>query len=164
MGETDLETISKFLRNSGLEKIAADALSVFCLNAAIPIIDAQTISRMNKETLRNVTLFVLNRMILYNDYDETPFTRFVEMTGFSDNKLAARVLRFLENNLIMVARRDISPSTLERKLHDSYDIPQKLVSEIVNPIRDNISEMHQAYMQKQINELFNIFSSITSGD
>lgn len=159
---TDPVTISKFLRNNGLEKISSDALTEFCTNIAMPRIDALTIARMKKENLHNTTLFVLHRMILYHDYNETPFAHLLEKTGFSEDELAFRAIRFIQNNIIKVARRDISPSTLARKLCDDYGIPHELANEMVRPIEENISEIHQAYMQHQINELINIFSSFVS--
>jgi hypothetical protein len=126
--------------------------------------DALTIARMKKENLHNTTLFVLHRMILYHDYNETPFAHLLEKTGFSEDELAFRAIRFIQNNIIKVARRDISPSTLARKLCDDYGIPHELANEMVRPIEENISEIHQAYMQHQINELINIFSSCLSED
>lgn len=157
--EKDL--ILKTLNSYGLDKIVVNALYAFCRFLAIPHLDAKLLSTMEKENVRKVADFVINKMILFNDYVQIPFNQFVELTGFGEAKQANRILRFIKSLYVDVSERKYSPIVLENKLKNDYGISSELTDEIVNLAKENRAEMHQAYMLEQINKLLNQISTLS---
>lgn len=150
----------------GLDKIVASTLYDFCKGVADPYIDARIVALLKEENLQNVCKFVLEKMILFKDYDTIPFDDFQTLAGLADKNAAHRVLRFIRSNYISVSSREMSPNYFESKLVKDFEIPQVIAEEIVKPVRENISDMHQAYLLDKVNDLLGKISEIatTSAD
>lgn len=157
----DNESILKTLSSCGLDKIVVGSLYSFCKALAIPYLDARLLSSMEKENVCKVAEFVLYKMLLFNDYTQIPFNDFLELTGLGTAEQGNRVLRFIKDLYIDVSDRKYSPNILEDKLKKEYGLPVEIANEIVNLARDNITEMHQAYMLSQINKLLNQMSALS---
>ena len=56
----------------------------------------------------------------------------------------------------------MSPNLFVSKLVKEFNIPQAKAEEIVNPVRANLSDMHQAYLLDKVNELLEKFSNIAT--
>ncbi len=157
----DKESVNKTLTSFGLDKIVIGTLCSFCKALAIPYLDAKLLSSMERENIRKVAEFILNKMLLFNDYMQIPFNEFLKLTGFENAEMGNRVLHFIKGLYVDVSERKYSPDMLENKLRKEYGLSVKTTDEIVNLVKDNITEMHQAYMLNQINKLLNQMSTLS---
>lgn len=157
----DREIIIKFLLDCGLDRIIVNALYSFCRPLAMPNLDAKLVAGMNKENVRKIADFIINKVIIYKDYKLIPFNHFVELTGINDNEKANRILRFIKNLYTDVSGRKYSLSMLDNKLNLEYKLPSELTEVIVDLIKQNLVELQQAYMLDQMNKLLNKFPALS---
>ena len=152
--------VSKLLEY-GFEKIPANSLYNFCSLVAGPYVDAQVINSMSPEKLNSIMVFIINNVILYENYKSIPFKVFTEESGFDDSDKAQRVLRFTKNIIYDVCNRDISPLLLEQKVLNDYNITKSLCDVIIGNINSSLKEMQQAYLLTKINQLLSKLSNLS---
>lgn len=157
------EKIVNLLIDSGLDKIFAKGFYNFCVETAAPYLDAKVISKMPKTNLEKLCSFVLNKIILFREYEETVFIDFMKLVGFqNDEKSARRSLRIIRILYSEVSNRKYSPETLKIKLEHKYKIKKDRIDIIVNPLIENIPEIYHANLLNQVNKLLSDISSFSS--
>lgn len=137
----DMTDVEKELIETGLDKIVIKALIDYCTPLARPYLDAKIISKMRKNNLKKTVAFVLEHVILYNDFQRQDFSEFLSLTGLKDIKSSGNVFSFLRYHYESVARRQISINGLSDILVQEFNLRQELVKEIVNPISENLLDM-----------------------
>jgi hypothetical protein len=157
----EINTVEKELINAGLDKIVAIALIDFCAPLASPYLDAKILSKMKKTNLKKTVAFILEHVILYNDFQRQNLSDFVSLTGFKDAKSSYRVFVFLKHHYEAVARRQISINSLTDILLQEFDLRQELVKEIVSPISENLLNMSISLVFRELEAINENISELT---
>lgn len=147
------EEIDKVLLADGLEKDFIDAFYPFCKVASGQYVDAGLINSMKKSNLRQVSSFIVNKMVLFRDFERTPFEEFQKLTGNLSQGDASRVLNFINVFYTAFANWDISPAAIENKLVKDFNIDADLSKEMVKPLLENGSDIHMAHLSRQMNDI-----------
>lgn len=147
------EQVEALLLEHGIDKETVDNFYPFCREASARFLSAAFINNMKKGSIRQAATFVINKMILYRDYESLLFEEFQKLTGYAEREKASGILSFINVYYTAVANRDISPSALENKFIAEYRMDRDVVRELIKPLLENASEMQQAHLNRLLNEL-----------
>lgn len=156
------EIVKGILLEYNVDKIMASAISAYCKKLSKPYIDAKLISNLEKDKLIKLCDFIINKMILFHDYEQITVDECMKNMGFSDKHLFLRALGFIRHNYIDVCDRSISLKALELKLKSEYNIPSEIVDIIITPVKTNWNELQQAHLLNKVNILLAHLSSLCS--
>jgi hypothetical protein len=159
--EDDEEIVITNLIENGLDKIFAKGFYSFCKELAAPHLDAKIVKKMSKANIDKLCSFVLNHMILYKDYEDTPFEDFMRLIGQKYEEPARRAIRFTRSHYKDVGNRKYSLETLANKLTNVFKFPKEKVNAIITPLKENLAEIHQAILLNQVNNLILQISSLS---
>ncbi|MDF9408554.1 hypothetical protein L7E55_09310 [Pelotomaculum isophthalicicum JI] len=157
----DKDLIIEKLLKYGFEKIPANYLYDYCKPIAGPYIDSKTVNTMSSEQLDVVMEFVINNIILYENYKSIPFNVYKEKGGFENHEKAGNVLRFINSIISFVCNRELSLSMIEEKLLNEFEISKELSDVIIEKINKYLNEMQQAYLLTKINLLLTKLSNLS---
>lgn len=143
----------KRLKEAGLDEEDIRHFYPFCHGAAAQFLDAILVNNMKKANVRQVCGFIINKVILYKDFERIPFEQFQKLTGFSEMEQAQRILSFITASYTAVLTRDMSPSALESRLILDFGIEQDLVKEIIKPLQEKLPDLHMAYISRQMEQV-----------
>jgi len=156
------EEIYTELHKAGLNRIFIDGLIDYCQSLAAPFMDALIISEMELSNLENLCNFILEKIILYQEFEETPFDEFVRSIGFeNDEESAQRALRFVKSHYLDYCNRKYSLSTIEKHLLERYNIPKDSVNTILSPLKQRTTELHMAHLLNQVNKVLGQLSNLS---
>jgi hypothetical protein len=156
-GDKIIETLLGY----GFEKITANCLLNFCRGVAAPYIDSKIINSMNPAQLEAVIEFIINNVVLYENYKHMPFKVFMKTGNFENRETAQRVLRFIKRIIDNVCNRDLSPQVLEQELINEYNIEKELNDIIIDNINHSLGDMQQAYLLTKVNRLLLKLSNLS---
>ena len=149
----DRSKVEERLQEAGMEAEDIDLFYPFCYGAAAQYLDAMVVNRLKKSNLRQACGFIVNRVLLYKDFEHTPFEQFQNLTGLSDPIEAQRVFSFLTVSYTAVMSREMSPQALETKLTLDFGVDRDLVKDIMKPLEDNLPELHMAHLSRQLDKM-----------
>ena len=154
------ETLKIILEESGLNKLFINPISVFCYKEARPYLDAKIVESFDTEELVKICEFVVNKMILYQDYLYIPYSQFSKSINVENKKLIKNVLTFLRSNYMVVCKRELSSDALINDLMVRYKFPNELCQLIIEPLKEKLFDAQQAYLLKEINAISKKISGI----
>ena len=146
------QKIEDILVAAGLDKIVIEALVEFCRPHAIPYFDAKIVSSLKKSNLKKTITFVINHVILCNDYQDHSKSEFITLTGLKEQD-AYRVFAFLKHHYEAVARRQISIESLSNILLHKFNIRSESVKEIISPILENHANMSISMLFRELDSI-----------
>lgn len=149
----DRSRIEERLQEAGMETEDINLFYPFCHGAATQYLDAMVVNRLKKNNLRQACGFIINRVLLYKDFEHTPFEQFQKLTGLNDPVEAQRMFSFLTVSYTTVLSREMSPQALETKLTLDFGVDRDLVKDIIKPLEDNLSELHMAHISRQLDKI-----------
>lgn len=149
----DDKEVVVFFKKCGFDELLAKSIIEFGQEGSIFYKDVKLVKSLNKKQLEAVMDFIIKKMYIYEDYSETPFKDFVELSGLKDSDAARSVMGVLQNIIESVAGRKNSPEVLKNKMHKDYGFSLEQSDLVVSIINKYIAELQQAYLLQQINEV-----------
>lgn len=149
------EQVVDLLTKNGLDKIVTNLAFDYAIKIATKYLDAKMVKNLDENNFLETCNFIVNKMLLYSDHLDYRFKDYFSITGFDDEDSARRVFRFLRSLFLQVSSRRNSVSQLKEKLLKEYDLPAKMSEIIIKLAEDNLNELQQAYLLRQIRYLSN---------
>ncbi|GAB4259414.1 hypothetical protein [Thermincola ferriacetica] len=157
----DESKIISFFYKCGLDDLISKSLYDFGLRNSKPYIAAKIIKKLKNDTLSLIVNFVIEKMVLYEDYSETPFNDFLKTTGLKKAADLRAIITFVRYFIDLAASRKNSPIVLNKLLRMEYGLNEEHANIITEEINRNLTELHQAYMMEKINEIASKLSNLS---
>lgn len=140
-------------KKCGFDDLMAKSLIEFGQEDSAFYRDVKLVKSLNSKQLKETVDFIIEKMFLYEDYSEIPFKNFVTITGLSDSDNSRSVLSVLQSIIESVANRKNSPEILKKSMEDEYGFSLQQSDVVISSIKKHLSELQQAYLLQQINEI-----------
>ena len=148
------------LLGAGFDKIVSEALLSFVEPQVKRHRDARKLSALPPELVERLAHFVVESMLLFQDYKEMSPEEACAALGIDDVDTFTSVIGFLYHHYRMVCHREISPRALSRKLTHEYGLSETQQEIAIKPLHDQWAELQQACLMSQLNHLLEELSSV----
>ncbi len=142
-----------FFSKCGLDDLFSKSLYDFGSRNSKLYVTAKLIKKLNNDILQLIVVFIIEKMVLFEDYSEIPFNSFLRKTGLKKPTDLRSIISFLRHFIESVSSRKTSPNLLNELLQNDYGLNEEQSNIITGKISQKISELHQAFLMEQINEI-----------
>lgn len=160
VGEKNL--VIKKIKLAGLEEKYSLIFYEYCNNLVRPIADSNIIKMIDNNDLKEIIDFIIQKMFFYQDYKEYYPEYLINKTNFNNRAQIIKVLRFLYHIIFMVSSRQNSPEVVKARMLEELEFPEERLDIIFSSIKENINELHHAYLIMEFDSISSKISKIES--